>query len=234
MRSPTLPLAANLLLVTLAGAAEPIRLIPRILEKDGISVAFPAVTYRPPATTTPVAAVCAATASAALGTTVDPKRDLIAETEHRVVLRDPTDPARILKLYRPDRYAPLQAAKLLQRDLGLERYLANLGLRLAMIDRSPRLLDAGVIRQQRIDGTSLADLYPHGYTAGANPAVDRVLARIAPVEPALVTIVGQQSGMLITNTVDCWHERRLGIDLGHCYGNIFIERGSGAPVFIDW
>jgi hypothetical protein len=40
--------------------------------------------------------------------------------------------------------------------------------------------------------------------------------------------------MLITNTVDCWHERRLGIDLGHCYGNIFIERGSGAPVFIDW
>jgi hypothetical protein len=178
--------------------------------------------------------VCAAAASAALGAPVDPRRDLIAETEHRIVLRDPTDTARLLKLYRPDHYSALQIAKLLQRDLGLETYLTGLGLRLASIDRSPKLLEAGVLRQQRVDGTSLNDLHPHGYPAGTNPAVDRVLARIAPVDAALFSILSQQSGMLFTNTVDCWNERRIGVDLGHCYGNIFIERGSGAPVFVDW
>lgn len=234
MRSPAVPPVATLLLATLAGAAEPIRLIARTLEKDGISVAFPAVTYRPPATTEPAAVVCAAAAAAALGAHVDPRRDLVAETEHRVVLRDPTDAGRLLKVYRPDHYAPLQIAKLLQRDLGLETYLTGLGLRLATIDRSPRLLEAGVLRQQRIDGASLNDLYPRGYPAGANPAVDRVLARIAPVDAELFSIVSQQSGMLFTNTVDCWNERRIGVDLGHCYGNVFLERGSGAPVFVDW
>lgn len=235
MRSRAIAVAASLVLATLAAAAEPVRLVARTLEHGGVTVAFPAVTYRAPAGTggSP-AAVCAAAASAALATPIDPRRDLIAETDHRVVLRDPTDPGRLLKVYRPDRYPPLQVARFLQRDLGLETYLTGLGLRLATIDRNPRLLEAGVLRQQRVLGTSLAELYPRGYPAGANPAVDRVLARIAPLDPALVSIVSRQSGLLFSNTVDCWKERPLGVDLGHCCGNIFIERGSGAPVFVDW
>ncbi|HWP65739.1 MAG TPA: hypothetical protein VNO26_07495 [Candidatus Limnocylindria bacterium] len=43
-----------------------------------------------------------------------------------------------------------------------------------------------------------------------------------------------QSGLLFTNTVDCRTDRPLGVDLGHCYGNIFIEPGNDEPIFVDW
>ncbi len=232
--------AVALLLVALdatgVGAVAPERLIARAIERDGVTVPFPAVTYQPPSDGAgPVAVVCARAAAAALGTTVDPVRDLLAETIHRVVLRDPTDPkGQLLKMYRPDHYSPDRIAKLIQRDLGLEDFLRGLGLRLAAIDRTPRLLERGVLRQQRIDGTSLADLYPNGYARGDNPAVDRMLARIAPVDRPLLGIVSRQSGYLMSNTVDCKNDTPLGVDVGHCLGNIFLERGSGDPVLIDW
>ena len=235
MRRGVVALVTGLAVARLAGAAEPVELIARTLDQDGVRVAFPAVVYRPPSESGgPVVARCATIASTTLGTTVDPTRDLIAETEHRVVLRDPTDASRLLKLYRLDTYTPLQIAKLMQHDLGLETFLTGLGLRVAAIDHDPRLIAAGILRQQRVRGRSLADVYPRGYQAGTNPAVDRVLTRIAPLDPALRMIVSRQSGFLFTNTVDCFNERPLGIDLGHCYGNIFLEDATGEPIFVDW
>ena len=215
--------------------AQPVSLIARTLESDGVSVEFPAVTYRPPASTSgdPVE-VCARIASDALGTTIDPGRDEMTVTEHRVVLRDPTDRGRLLKIYRPDHYDAERIAKYLQRDLGFERYLRGLGLRVAAIDRNPRLIERGVLRQERVDGTSLEKLYPYGYRAGANASVDRMLATIAPVDEALRRITSKQSGLLLSNTVDCYHEVPLGVDVGHCRGNVFVERGTGEAVLIDW
>ncbi len=222
-------------LTTLPAVAQPVSLIARTLDSDGVTVAFPAVTYRPPASTSgdPLD-VCARIASDALGATVDPGRDKIAVTEHRVVLRDPTDRGRLLKIYRPDRYDAERIAKYLQRDLGFERYLRGLGLRVAAIDPDAHLVERGVLRQQRVDGTSLDSLYPYGYRAGANPSVDRMLATIAPVDEALRRITSKQSGLLLSNTVDCYHEVPLGVDVGHCRGNIFVERGTGEAVLIDW
>lgn len=235
MRVTLVALLAGLVVARLAGAAAPVELIARTLDQDGVRVAFPAVVYRPPAESGgPVVARCATIASTTLGTAVDPTADLISETEHRVVLRDPTDPSRLLKLYRLDTYTPFQIARLMQHDLGLETYLAGLGLRVAAIDHDPRLIGAGILRAQRIRGRSLADVYPYGYKTGTNPAVDRVLARIAPLDPALRMIVSRQSGFFFTNTVDCYNERPLGIDLGHCYGNIFLEDSTGDPIFVDW
>jgi hypothetical protein len=226
--------AVMIVAAALADAA-PTKLIGRTIEHDGVSVAFPAVTYDPPADAGgDPASVCAKMASAALGTTVDPVRDKVAVTTHRVVLRDPTDPKRLLKIYRPDRYDADHVAKYIQRDLGLETFLRSLGIRMASVDRSPRLLERGVERVERIDGTGLDDLYPHGYPAGANPAIDRVLAEIAKVDQALIGIVSRQSGLLLSNVVDCRNDVPVGVDVGYCRGNIMVEKGTGEVVLIDW
>jgi len=223
------------LLAAAVAHAGPVKLIARTIDERGVAVAFPAITYAAPADAAgDPATVCARMASDALGTTVDPVRDRVAVTIHRVVLRDPTDAKRLLKIYRPDTYDAERVAKYLQRDLGLETFLRGLGIRMAAIDRAPRLLERGVERIERIDGTGLDVLYPNGYPAGANPAVDRVLARIASVDKPLVTIVSRQSGLLLSNVVDCKNEVTLGVDVGYCRGNIMVEKGTGDVVMIDW
>jgi hypothetical protein len=60
-----------------------------------------------------------------------------------------------------------------------------------------------------------------------------MLATVEPVDRALRSIVSMQSGLLFTNTVDCYNDRVLGVDLGHCYANIFLQE-NGAPIFVDW
>lgn len=235
LRAPCALAAGVLALAALAAAAETASRPARTLEDDGVVIAFPAVVYRSwsGAGDSP-AATGAAIASAALGVPVDAERDLVAVTGHRVVLRDPDDSTHLLKVYRTDAYDPEQIAKLVQRELALEAFLTSQGLRVAAIDPTPRLVERGVIRQQRIDGVGLDERYPQGYRRGDDPAVDRVLARVAGFDRAVARIVSRESGLVFTNTVDCHTERPLGIDLGHCYGNIFLERGSGEPVFVDW
>lgn len=227
--------AAALFVFASSALAAPVQLIARTIDDEGVSVDFPAITYEPPddAGGDP-AVVCARMASGALGATVDPVRDRIAVTTHRVVLRDPTDRERLLKIYRPDRYDAERIAKYLQRDLGLERFLRDLGLRMAAIDRSPRFLERGIERQERVDGTSLDVLYPDGYPSGTNPRIDAALARITGVDHGLMGVVSRQSGLLMSNAADCRHEVPLGVDVGFCRSNIMVERGSGDVVLIDW
>ena len=235
MRRSTHALAwAAVLLVARVVAAAPVTLPGRTLERNGVTVTFPTVIYDPPPSTTPVTVVCARMASEAIGTTVDPGRDRLAETEHRVVFRDPADATRVLKLYRPDKYDARYIAKLLQRDLGVQSLLQRLGLRVATIDTDPALLLHGVERQLFVSGKGLDDLYPQGYQIGTNPEIDRMLDKVAAVDKPLRTLVSMQSGLLFTNTVDCRNDRVLGVDLGHCYANIFIESGSRQPIFVDW
>jgi hypothetical protein len=234
VRRPRTGTLAALLLAALPSVAAPVELSARTLEHEGVSVDFPAVTYDPPADADDPAAVCARVASDALGTAVDPVRDLVAVTTHRVVLHDPTDPRRLLKIYRPDRNDAERVAKYLQRDLALERFLRGIGVRVAAIDHAPRLLERGIERQERIDGTGLDALYPTGYPSGANPRVDAVLARIAAVDRGLIGVVSRQSGLLMSNAADCVHDVPLGVDVGFCRGNIMVERGTGEVVLIDW
>lgn len=224
-----------LVLAARAVLAQPVLLPARTLERDGVTMTFPAVTYEPPAPSgDPVTVVCARMATQAIGATVDPVRDRLAETEHRVVFRDPAAAGKVLKIYRPDHYDARYIAKLLQRDLGVQGLLQSLGLRIAAIDTDPRLIRHGVERQQFVSGKGLDELYPQGYRTGTNPEVDRMLARVAAVDKAVRSLVSMQSGLLFTNTVDCWNDRPLGVDLGHCYANVFIEAGSGQPIFVDW
>jgi hypothetical protein len=223
-----------MLLAARVAAAEPVTLQGRTLERDGVRVTFPTVTYDPPFSNTPVTVVCARMASDAIGTTVDPTRDRLAETGHRVVFRDPRDATRILKLYRPDQYDPRYIAKLIQRDLGVQALLQSLGLPVAALDPAPRLIVHGVERQPFVVGKGLDDLYPQGYRIGTNPAVDRILERVATIDKPLRSLVSMQSGLLFTNTVDCRNDRALGVDLGHCYANIFVQTATGAPIFVDW
>ena len=229
-----LRLVVVLALLAMPAGAERVDLGARTIEEDGVVVAFPAVAYEAPDGSGPPAVVAARAASAALGAAVDPDRDLVAVTPHRVVLKDPTDAGRILKVYRADRHDAGRVARYLQRDLGLETFLRDLGLRLATIDRAPRLLERGVIRQERVAGRPLDLFYPRGYPAGADPAVDRVLATIARVDVPLRGIVARQSGLFLANTADCVHEVPVGVDVGHCLGNLFRERATRDVVLIDW
>lgn len=216
-------------------AAETIRKLGRTVERQGVTVVFPAVVYDGiDASDEPVSVVCARAASEVLGVTVDPTRDLIAETKHRVVLEDPRDPSHVLKLYRPDTYAADRIARMIQRDLGVQGLLARRGLRVAAFDETPALLARGVLRQPRVMGRGLDRVYPQGYRIGTNPAVDRVLAVVAEIDVPLRAIVSSQTGLVFSNTVDCYTSRPLGVDVGHCYGNIFLEDRTNEPIFVDW
>lgn len=215
-------------------AASPIERAANTLERDGTTMIFPAVLYRPPAATAPVADVCAQMASRALGVAVDPARDLLAETRNRVIFRDPTNERRVLKIYRPDRYDPVEVAKMIQRDLAVQTLLIAQGLRVAALDDDARLIERGVLRQAFVSGTGVDKAYPDGYRIGANPSIDRVLATVATIDGPLRAMVSIQTGLLFANTVDCRNERFLGVDLGHCYGNIVLENGTGTPIFVDW
>jgi hypothetical protein len=223
-----------MLVAAVPAAAETVARPARTLARDGVTVAFPAVTYEAPATTTPVVAVCAQMAAAALGVPVDPARHLMAETLHRVVFRDPSDAGFVVKLYRPDRYDPPHVAKMIQRDLAVQALLVARGLRVATLDRNPGYLRHGVLRQAFVRGTGVDEAYPQGYRPGADPALDRALAVVAAIDKPLRTLVSMQTGLVFTNTVDCRTEQPLGVDLGHCYANIVLEQGSGQPIFVDW
>ena len=81
---------------------------------------------------------------------------------------------------------------------------------MAAIDHSARLLERGIERQERIDGTGLDALFPEGYPTGANPRVDAALARIARVDRGLMGVVSRQSGLLMSNAADCRTRFRSG------------------------
>lgn len=53
----------------------------------------------------------------------------------------------------PDRYDVDRVARYLQRNLGVERFLRDQGLRVAAIDRTARLVERCVMRQERVHGT---------------------------------------------------------------------------------
>jgi hypothetical protein len=234
MIAPAL-LAALLFALPAAGQGTVVELPGRSVERDGVVVGFPGVVYEPFSVAgSSTTQACARTASEALGNRVDAARDLIVESMHRVVFRDPGDAAHILKIYRPDRAAPIRIARLIQRELGVQALLRQRGIRVAAIDERPGLLRRGVLRQARVDGRGLDAIYPQGYRIGDHPGVDRVLARIAAVDAPLRSIVSMQTGLFFTNTVDCYTDRPVGVDLGHCYGNIFLETRTNEPVFVDW
>src|SRR5580765_1951173 len=122
MRTLLVSILPTIVVAALTGTASA-QFIARTIDADGVAVAFPAVTYRPPVDAGgDPAVVCARMASGALDTTVDPGRDRVAVTTHRCVFRDPTDPKRLLKIYRPDRYDADRVEKFIQRDLGLEGF----------------------------------------------------------------------------------------------------------------
>jgi hypothetical protein len=226
--------AVALLALATPALAETVRKPARMVERDGVSVAFPEVVYTSPdASGDPVAVVCARAASAALGVPVDPTRDLLAETVHRVVLDDPRDETHVLKLYRPDTYAAERIARMIQRDLGVQGLLQDRGLRIAALDEDPALVGRGVLRQPRVAGRGLDKVYPHGYRIGTDPAIDRMLAVVAEIDAPLRVIVSSQTRLVFSNTVDCYTDRLLGVDLGHCYGNIFLDT-KNQPIFVDW
>jgi hypothetical protein len=225
---------AMLVALAVPAPAETVRKPARTVERDGVSVAFPEVIYTSPDVGgEPVTVVCARVASAALGATVDPRRDLLAETDHRVVLDDPRDETHVLKLYRPDRYGADRIARMMQRDLGVQALLQDRGLRVAALDAAPDLVGRGILRQPRVAGRGLDKVYPQGYRPGTDPAIDRVLAIVAEIDAPLRGIVSSQTGLVFSNTVDCYQDRLLGVDLGHCYGNIFLD-ASNQPIFVDW
>jgi hypothetical protein len=215
--------------------AEVVELASASVEDGGVRVDFPAVVYEPFALDGRSAAeACARVASEVAGVRIDVERDLAAESTHRVLLRDPADPRRILKVYRPDRNAPGRIARLIQRELGVQGLLQARGVRIAALEASPAMIRRGVLRQRRIDGRGLHEVFPNGYRIGDHPAVDRLLARVAAVDAPLRSIVSRQTGLLLANTVDCREERAVGIDFGHCYGNVFLETATDEPIFIDW
>jgi hypothetical protein len=225
---------AVVLALAMPALAETVRRPARTVERSGVTVEFPEVTYTSPDLDgEPVAVVCARVASAALGVMVDPKRDLLAETDHRVVLDDPRDDTYVLKLYRPDTYGAERIARMMQRDLGVQALLQDRGLRVAALDETPDLVSRGILRQPRVAGRGLDKVYPQGYRPGTDPAIDRMLAVVAEIDAPLRGIVSLQTGLVFSNTVDCYHDRLLGVDLGHCYGNIFLDT-SNRPIFVDW
>jgi hypothetical protein len=234
VRTLSVVVVTGLLALAQAAGAETIVREATVLSRDGVTMAFPAITYEgSPSEGDPVAA-CARAATAALGVAVDPSRDLLAEAKNRIVFRAPGDPAHVVKLYRPDRYDPARIATMIQRDLAVAAVLSERGLNVATLDTDPKLLAYGVLRQRFVTGTGVDERYPAGYRHGADPALDRVLAEVAAIDRPVRAMVASATGLLFFNTVDCREDRPLGIDLGHCYGNIVFEKDTGAPLFIDW
>jgi len=215
-------------------AGDEVRLRAATRSAGDLTLAFPAVVYRPPHVGADPVADYAAALSAALGVTVDPVRDHVADAQNRMLYRHPETPGVLLKIYKTADKSPRVVAKLLQRDLALADLLARLGVRHARLADVPALRERGAVQQERVEGTGLDRLYPAGYRLGSDPAVDRLLRALALHDDAVRMLVGRQLGITPRNDVDCRTVRSLGFDLGHCYGNVYVEAATGEALLVDW
>jgi hypothetical protein len=165
---------------------------------------------------------------------VDPVRDRFADAQNRMLFRHPENAGVLLKIYKITGRSPRVIAKLLQRDLAIADLLARRGVSYARLADLPALQERGGVQQDIVKGKGLDALYPTGYRLGTDPAVDRVLRTLAPLDDAVRTLVGRQLGITARNDVDCQTMRSLGFDLGHCYGNVFVANDTGTALLVDW
>lgn len=217
-----------------ASAADLVRLEAATRTVGAVTLEFPAIAYRPVSVGSDPRASHAAAVSEAVGVEVDPAQDLVMEATNRFLFRDPRDPGMLLKIYKTGAASPVWIAKSLQREIALQRYLQRLGVPMAAIDEDPSLLARGIVRQRRADGQGLDALHPDGYRPGSDAAVDRLLATIAAHDADIKEAVRRQLGLTFLNAVDCRTTRSVGVDLGRCHANVFIERETRTPILVDW
>jgi len=217
-----------------ARADDAIRLPAATRSTGDVTLEFPDVVYRPPVVGADPTADYAAVISAALGIVVDPVRDRFADAQNRMLFRHPENAGVFLKIYKTTGKSPRVIAKLLQRDLAIADLLERRGVPHARLADLPALRERGIVQQDFVKGKGLDALYPGGYRLGTDPAVDRVLRALAPLDDAVRTLVGRQLGLTARNDVDCRTTRSLGFDLGHCYGNVVVATDTGDAVLVDW
>lgn len=216
-----------------AGAGDAIRLEAASRSFGDVTLAFPAITYRPPPAG-PVHATHAAVVAEATGVAIDPSTDLLMDAANRLLFRHPDDPSVLLKIYKADVATPERIAKSLQRELALQAFMLEHDIPIAPVEAESRMLERGVVRQRFIDGEGMDARHPHGYVRGGDRRVDALLATIEAYDEAVKLLVRRQLALTFRNAVDCGPVRSLGFDLGRCYANVFLRRPDDAPILIDW
>ncbi len=169
-------------------------------------------------------------------------RPLGKEIDHggmRRVFVDPSDPSRVIKIYDPSlsaRLTPQMIAGMVQREVALERFLSEVGIRVAKIDRSPRaqeLWKRGIILQEIIKGTSAESVLPKMYFEHQFPKVVKILSKIRQYDSEIRKINRDRFGVQLSRGSFTAGTEEVGIDLGSDDRNLFIE-SNGDPVLIDW
>lgn len=227
---------ALLLAATAVGAADDGTVLPASSRTaDGVTLAFPAVAYRPPDAAANDVAAHARVVSDALGLPVDPAAHLVANATNRMLFRHPRDPGRLVKIYKAGVSRPRVVARLLQRELALADLFRRIGVTFADVEAPAPLVERGIVVQRFVAGEGLDRLHPGGYQRGTDPEVDRLLATLAGRDAAVQEIVRRELSLTIMNDLDCSGRKRpIGFDLGRCYENVFVARETGRPVLVDW
>ncbi|RKH13042.1 hypothetical protein D7V97_06690 [Corallococcus sp. CA053C] len=161
----------------------------------------------------------------------------IAEGNSRIVLEHPAFPDKVIKVYSKNKIPDYntQVPYLLQRELALESFLKDSGVRVAKIDRDPALLSRGIVVQEKVKALPYAEVRDT-----LPPAVREQLdARLQGLKDryndALFKDYAARSGKpLTTREAPNKPITPAGFDLN--IGNVLLDTSKPTPelVIIDW
>ncbi|WP_147443613.1 DUF3383 domain-containing protein [Corallococcus sicarius] len=161
----------------------------------------------------------------------------IAEGNSRIVLEHPAFPDKVIKIYSKGKIPDYntQVPYLLQRELALESFLKDSGVRVATIDRDPALLSRGIVVQEKVKAQPYAEVRDT-----LPPAVrEKLDAQIQGLKDryndALFKDYAARSGKpLTTREAPNKPITPAGFDLN--IGNVLLDTSKPTPelVIIDW
>jgi hypothetical protein len=198
-----------------------------------LDIHFPAVTYVPPNPGQSAQAMAEAELGFPLG------KPMASGGMRRVFTSD-RFPGKVIKVFdstlQAKKLSPQTIAKMIQRELAMEDFLVEAGVRVARIDRSPAaqaLWKRGIIIQDRADGHGLWG-YLGDDTPRDFPKVDEFMSRIRRYDEGVHKLMDDRYGIRLSVSHDFGGDDiPVGIDVGSQYSNIHVD-ADGNPIMIDW
>ncbi len=159
---------------------------------------------------------------------------LLGDGGFRVAFVHPQNPFKVVKVYSPFMNGPKTITFMIQREMGMYRYLQEAGVPIAETEFP--YPESGIVIQERMTGGSAEEIFGEkGYVRGTDRALDHTLALVERHDNLLYPVMEERNGVI--SRVDTSTGRIVAveaIDSGYLYRNIHRDRRTGTYKLIDW